>query len=45
MYAANDPLNWKQWRRDIMLIVIGFHSLVGGGQTPILAAGTDEYPT
>ncbi|CCG82365.1 Putative uncharacterized protein [Taphrina deformans PYCC 5710] len=37
--SANDPLNWAQWRRDVMLIVIGFHSLVGGGQTPILAAG------
>lgn len=35
----NDPLNWKQWKRDVMLMVIGFHSLVGGGQTPILAAG------
>ncbi|ODV93597.1 hypothetical protein PACTADRAFT_51380 [Pachysolen tannophilus NRRL Y-2460] len=35
----NDPLNAPIWRRDLALLVIGFHSFVGGGQTPILAAG------
>ncbi|KAK9387715.1 major facilitator superfamily domain-containing protein [Lipomyces mesembrius] len=35
----NDPLNWPTWRRDMALAVIGFHCMVGGGQTPILAAG------
>ncbi|KAJ8098782.1 major facilitator superfamily domain-containing protein [Lipomyces tetrasporus] len=35
----NDPLNWPAWRRDAALAVIGFHCMVGGGQTPILAAG------
>jgi hypothetical protein len=31
--------NWPVWRRDLMLVVLGVHCLVGGGQTPILAAG------
>lgn len=35
----NDPLNWAQWRRDAALLCLGWHCLVGGGQTPILAAG------
>lgn len=35
----NDPLNWPLWRRDMALLVIGWHSFIGGGQTPILAAG------
>ncbi|KAG5363760.1 putative MFS-type transporter [Yarrowia sp. B02] len=35
----NDPLNWPIWRRDIALLVIGFHSFLAGGQTPILASG------
>ncbi|KAK9453139.1 major facilitator superfamily domain-containing protein [Dipodascopsis uninucleata] len=35
----NDPLNWPAWRREAALAVIGFHCLVGGGQTPMLAAG------
>ncbi|SCU94846.1 LADA_0G11760g1_1 [Lachancea dasiensis] len=34
-----DPLNWPIWRRDIALIVVGWHCFVGGGQTSILAAG------
>lgn len=33
----NDPLNWPIWRRDLALLVIGFHSFIIGGQTPILA--------
>jgi hypothetical protein len=35
----NDPLNWPSWRRDCALIALGWHCLVGGGQTPVLAAG------
>lgn len=35
----NDPLNWPIWRRDVALLVIGFHSFMSGGQTPILASG------
>ncbi len=39
MSSPNDPLNWPSWRRDAALLSIGWHCLVGGGQTPILAAG------
>jgi len=35
----NDPLNWASWRRDIALLSLGWHCLVGGGQTTVLAAG------
>ncbi|TGZ78043.1 MFS general substrate transporter [Ascodesmis nigricans] len=35
----NDPLNWAVWRRNAALLCLGWHCLVGGGQTPILAAG------
>jgi MFS family permease len=37
--SANDPLNWKSWRRDVALLSLGFYCMVGGGTTPILAAG------
>lgn len=37
--SANDPLNWKQLRRDLALISLGFYCMVGGGMTPVLAAG------
>ncbi|KAI5955778.1 hypothetical protein KGF54_001280 [Candida jiufengensis] len=37
--SPNDPLNWSVWRRDICLLVIGLASFLGGGQSPILAAG------
>lgn len=33
-----DPLNWPVWRRDLCLILIGFQSFLGGGQSPLLAA-------
>lgn len=36
-----DPLNWPLWRRDLALIVVGWHCFVGGGQTSILAAGME----
>ncbi|KAF2738359.1 MFS general substrate transporter [Polyplosphaeria fusca] len=37
--SANDPLNWPTLRRDIALLSLGFYCMVGGGMTPILAAG------
>jgi MFS family permease len=45
--SANDPLNWPKWRRDTALISLGFYCMVGGGITPLLAAGfynvADDY--
>lgn len=40
--SLNDPLNWRAWRRDLALLSLGFYCMVGGGMTPILAAGFDE---
>lgn len=40
--SANDPLNWPVWRRDAALLSLGFYSLLGGGMTPVLAAGFKE---
>lgn len=37
--SHNDPLNWPAWRRDAALLSLGFYCMVGGGMTPILAAG------
>ncbi|KAF2460294.1 major facilitator superfamily domain-containing protein [Lineolata rhizophorae] len=37
--SPNDPLNWPAIRRDAALLSIGFYCMVGGGMTPILAAG------
>ena len=37
--SMNDPLNWPAWRRDVALISLGLYCMVGGGMTPILAAG------
>lgn len=37
--SLNDPLNWPMWRRDAALLSLGFYCLIGGGMTPILAAG------
>ncbi|CAK3793188.1 MFS general substrate transporter [Lecanosticta acicola] len=37
--SVNDPLNWKPWRRDAALFSLGFYCMLGGGMTPILAAG------
>ncbi|KAK5654453.1 hypothetical protein OQA88_7364 [Cercophora sp. LCS_1] len=45
--SANDPLNWPAWRRDAALLSLGLFCMVGGGMTPILAAGfgdvADDY--
>lgn len=38
----NDPLNWPIWRRDVALLVLGWHCFVGGGQSSLLAAGLTE---
>lgn len=37
--SVNDPLNWPSWRRDIALLSLGFYCMVGGGITPLIAAG------
>jgi len=37
--SMNDPLNWPAWRRDIALLSLGFFCALGGGMTPVLAAG------
>ena len=37
--SLNDPLNWKTLKRDAALLSLGFYCMVGGGMTPVLAAG------
>ncbi|KAH8601673.1 major facilitator superfamily domain-containing protein [Bisporella sp. PMI_857] len=37
--SPNDPLNWPSWERDMALVSLGLYCMVGGGMTPILAAG------
>ncbi|KAL6885958.1 major facilitator superfamily domain-containing protein [Trichoderma evansii] len=37
--SANDPLNWPTWRRDCALLSLGFYCMIGGGMTPVIAAG------
>lgn len=37
--SHNDPLNWPAWKRDLALLSLGLYCMVGGGMTPILAAG------
>ncbi|KAI0431781.1 major facilitator superfamily domain-containing protein [Xylaria sp. FL1042] len=37
--SHNDPLNWPSWRRDSALLSLGLFCMVGGGITPIIAAG------
>ncbi|KAF4984285.1 hypothetical protein FZEAL_497 [Fusarium zealandicum] len=37
--SANDPLNWPSWRRDLALLSLGFYCMLGGGTTPLIAAG------
>jgi hypothetical protein len=40
--SKNDPLNWRQFRRDLALVSLGFYCMVGGGMTPVLAAGFND---
>lgn len=35
----HDLLSWPPWRRNLALLTIGLYSLLGGGTTPLLAAG------
>ncbi|KAI1472268.1 MFS general substrate transporter [Daldinia caldariorum] len=37
--SHNDPLNWPKWRRDSALLSLGLYCMIGGGTTPIIAAG------
>lgn len=37
--SLNDPLNWPTLRRDVALLSLGFFCMLGGGMTPVLAAG------
>jgi hypothetical protein len=37
--SHNDPLNWASWRRDLALLSLGLHCMIGGGITPLIAAG------
>ena len=44
--SLNDPLNWASWRRDVALLSLGLYCMIGGGMTPVLAAGfTDVAET
>lgn len=40
--SGNDPLNWPTWKRDCALVAVGLYCAVGGGMTPILAAGFND---
>jgi len=40
--SANDPLNWPVLRRDLALVSLGLYCMIGGGMTPILAAGFNQ---
>ncbi|KAI0130071.1 MFS general substrate transporter [Xylariales sp. AK1849] len=37
--SHNDPLNWASWRRDSALLSLGLYCMIGGGITPLIAAG------
>lgn len=37
--SHNDPLNWAAWRRDSALLSLGLYCMIGGGITPLIAAG------
>ncbi|GAB7356007.1 hypothetical protein MBLNU459_g6631t1 [Dothideomycetes sp. NU459] len=43
--SMNDPLNWPTLRRDAALFSLGFYCMLGGGMTPILAAGFNNVAT
>jgi len=40
--SPNDPLNWPARRRDVALLSLGIYCMVGGGITPLLAAGFND---
>ncbi|KAM0289243.1 hypothetical protein ACHAO9_006200 [Fusarium lateritium] len=37
--SKNDPLNWSSLKRDVALLSLGFYCMIGGGTTPVVAAG------
>ena len=37
--SPNDPLNWSQWRKDSMLLIIGLNAAVVGAYGPMLSPG------
>ncbi|RKF79896.1 putative MFS-type transporter [Golovinomyces cichoracearum] len=43
--SYNDPLNWPLWRKDSVLFSVGFFAMLGGGTTPLLAAGFSNIAT
>ena len=43
--SMNDPLNWPSWRRDVALLSLGLYCMIGGGMTPVLAAGFQDVAT
>ncbi|OCK83457.1 MFS general substrate transporter [Lepidopterella palustris CBS 459.81] len=43
--TPNDPLNWSGIKRNIDLLSLGLFCCVGGGMTPILAAGFNDVAT
>lgn len=43
--SDKDPLNWPSWRRNAALLSLGFYCMLGGGMTPILAAGFNNVAT
>ncbi len=40
--SMNDPLNWPALCRDVALLSLGFYCMLGGGMTPVLAAGFND---
>ncbi|KAF2675213.1 MFS general substrate transporter [Microthyrium microscopicum] len=41
----NDPLNLPPYRRNLALLSLGFYCMLGGGMTPVLAAGFGNVAT
>ena len=37
--SPNDPLNWPQWKKDTMLLIIGLNAAVVGAYGPMLSPG------
>ncbi|KAL2826465.1 major facilitator superfamily domain-containing protein [Aspergillus cavernicola] len=40
--SPNDPLAWPAWRRDAVLLAVGFNSFLTAALSPILATGFPE---
>lgn len=37
--SPNDPLNWPMWKKDMVLLVVGFAAAVVGAYGPMLGPG------